>query len=338
MTILLAILTGIGLGYIVERGDLCFHSTWRELWQRPRKPDLFRAYLLLLLISIPLVQGLIALGWIEPWIPPFVWQANLIGGLIFGVGMVLAATCITGVFYKLGHGMLGMFVAMIAWAVGDIVTYLGPLAPWRESLRVAQIMVKGESATLLNAWGVWGWLLLGLLGLVTAVYLIRSPRHARRKLWDWLRLGLVMGLFLSLAWLLADLGGSNYTFGTSGVPSSLFTAVMGQGDLGSPWIPITLMAVIPGALIASIKSGTFWVRGEAPKRYAQLAVGGFVMGVGAAIAGGCNLGHGMVGVSLLSWGSITSTLSIIVGIFLADRALKLWSRQMEPDKAALPAN
>ena len=338
MTILLAILTGIGLGYIVERGDLCFHSTWRELLQQPRQPDLFRAYLLLLMISIPLAQGLMALGWIEPWIPPFVWQANLIGGLIFGVGMVLAATCITGVFYKLGHGMLGMFVALIAWMAGDIVTYLGPLVPLRESLREAQIMVEGESATLLNAWGLWGWLLLGLLGLVTAVYLFRSPRHTRGKLWDWLRLGLVMGLFLSLAWLLADWGGSNYTFGTSGVPSSLFAAITGQGGLGSLWIPITLIAVIPGALIASIKSGTFWIRGETPKRYAQLAAGGFVMGVGAAIAGGCNLGHGMVGVSLLSWGSITSTLSIIVGVFLADRALKLWSRQMEPDKAALPAN
>ncbi|MCP4416852.1 MAG: YeeE/YedE family protein, partial [Chloroflexi bacterium] len=125
MTILLAILTGIGLGY---------------------------------------------LGWIEPWIPPFVWQANLIGGLIFGVGMVVAATCITGVFYKLGHGMLGMIVALVAWALGDIVMYLGPLASVREALIAAPVTVNGKSATLLNAFGWPGMGLSMLLGMVTAVY------------------------------------------------------------------------------------------------------------------------------------------------------------------------
>ena len=336
--ILLAILSGIGLGYIVERGDLCFHSTWRDMLRQPRQPDLFRAYLLLLLISIPLVQGLIVLGWIEPWIPPFAWQANLIGGLIFGVGMVVAATCITGVFYKLGHGMLGMIVALVAWALGDIVTYLGPLAPVREALTAAPVTVNGESATVSNVFGLPGIALLVLLGLVTAIYLYRSPCQSRGKLWDWRRLGIVMGLFMSAAWLLARAGGSDYTFGTSGVPSSLFTAVTSQGslDVTALWIPISLIFVIPGALIASKRTGTLWVRGETPQRYAQLAVGGFIMGVGAAMAGGCNLGHGMVGVSLLSLGSITSTASIIAGVFLADRAFKLWQHRMKGKTDAVP--
>jgi uncharacterized membrane protein YedE/YeeE len=48
------------------------------------------------------------------------------------------------------------------------------------------------------------------------------------------------------------------------------------------------------------------------------------MGIGAAIAGGCNLGHSMVGVSLLSMGSIATTFSIITGVFLMDRAIKLF--------------
>jgi hypothetical protein len=286
------------------------------------------------------VQGLIALGWIEPWIPPFAWKANLFGGLLFGVGMVVAATCITGIFYKLGHGMLGMIVALATWALGDMVTYLGPLAPVREALVAAPVTVNGESATLLNAFGWPGMVLLGMLGVGTAVYLYRSSRPSRGKLWDWLRLGVVMGLFMSVAWLLARAGGSNYTFGTSGVPSGIFAAIAepGSRDLAALWIPITLIFVIPGALIASKRAGTLWVRGETNRRYAQLAVGGFIMGVGAAIAGGCNLGHGMVGVSLLSLGSITSTGSIIAGVFLADRALKLWQKWVKERMDTLPVN
>jgi hypothetical protein len=47
------------------------------------------------------------------------------------------------------------------------------------------------------------------------------------------------------------------------------------------------------------------------------------MGVGAAIAGGCNLGHSLVGVPLLSLGSIATTLSMLLGVFLADRSIKV---------------
>ena len=327
MTLIFAILTGLTLGYLIERGDMCFHSTWRTLLQQPRQPDLFRAYLLLLLISTPLVQGMIALGWIEPWIAPFAWQANLVGGLIFGVGMVMAATCITGVFYKLGHGMLGMSVALVAWAVGDIFTYVGPLASLRDNLNANPIMVNGESATLLNSSGWGGGLFLVLLGLVTAVYLSRSPQNSRGKLWDWAKLGVAVGLFMSLAWLLAQAGNANYTFGTSRVPTGIYEFVIGQTSGGSLWIPVTLIALIPGAFIAAKRSGTLWVRGESGQRYAKLAGGGFVMGIGAAIAGGCNLGHGMVGVPLLSLGSIVSTLSIIAGVYLADRLVKVWQAQ-----------
>lgn len=328
MTIFLAAIAGMIVGYLIERGDMCFHSTWRNLLRQPRQPDLFRAYLLLLLISVPLVQGMILLGWIEPWIAPFAWQANVLGGLIFGVGMVFAATCITGVFYKLGHGMLGMLIAMAAWAVGDIVTYIGPLSALRDSLNANPIQVNGESATVLNSFGWAGVLALIVCGGVTAVYLYRAPRQPRGKLWGWLVLGSAMGLFMSVAWLLARAGGSSYTFGTSRVPTGIYEFLTGQtSGGGSIWIPVTLIALIPGAFIAAKRAGTLWVRGETGKRYAQLALGGFVMGVGAAIAGGCNLGHGMVGVPLLSLGSIVSTLSIIIGVFLADRAVKLWQAQ-----------
>ncbi len=324
MTILLGILTGLGAGYIFERGDFCFHSTWRDLLRRPTRPDLFRAYLLLLLISIPLVQGMIALGWIEPSIPPFAWQANLFGGLIFGAGMVVAASCITGLFYKLGHGMLGTVVALAAWAIGDVVTYLGPFAPLRNALNAAPLTIDGASPTMLNMFGPAGILIVFALGIGAAIYLWRSPRETRGKLWGWVTLGSVMGVFLSAAWLLARAGGSNYTFGTSRVPTGIFQALTGNLSGGSIWIPLTLVSLIPGAFIAARRSGTLWVRGETPRRYAELAGGGFLMGIGAAIAGGCNLGHSMVGVSLLSMGSIATTFSIITGVFLMDRAIKLF--------------
>jgi uncharacterized membrane protein YedE/YeeE len=324
MGIILAIVAGTGLGYILERGDFCFHSTWRGFMRRPRRLELFRAYLLTLLIAIPLVQGMIALGWIEPWIPPFAWQANIVGGLVFGVGMVVAATCITGLFYKLGHGMLGVLIGLIGWALGDIITYLGPLRSLRQGLQESTIAVNGESATLLNLHNWLGAGILISLALAAVVYLVRSPRRVRGKLWTWLALGLATGLFMSLAWLLARAGGSNYTYGTSGVPSGVVEAFMGESSGDTPWIPIALASLVPGAFLAAWRSGTLWIRGETVRRYAELALGGLLMGIGAAIAGGCNLGHSLVGVPLLSLGSIATTLAMAAGVFLAAAATKMW--------------
>jgi hypothetical protein len=330
MAIILAILCGAGLGYIIERGDFCFHSTLRGLVRKPQELDLFRAYLLTLLIAIPLVNGMRLFGWIEPWIPPFVWQANLFGGILFGAGMVAASSCITGLFYKLGHGMLGTLAGLAAWVVGDWLVYKGPLAFIREAWTADPLTVNGgQTATLLNGFGSIGLVVLMGVGAAVLFYLWRSPRNDRGKYWGWLLLGLATGLMVSAAWLLADEGGSDYPYGTSGVPTKAIEAVLngGQGQ-GSIWIPVALVSVVLGSFIAARRAGTLWIRGESMTRYAQLAAGGLLMGIGSGIAGGCNLGHSLVGVPLLSLGSITTTFAMFLGVTLTHFALQAAGTRM----------
>lgn len=324
MSLILALLAGIGLGYILERGDLCFHSTLRGLFRVPRELDLLRAYLLAMLIAVPIVQGLIGLGLIEPWVPPLNWLANIAGGVLFGIGMVFASSCITGLFYKLGHGMLGTLVGLAFWAVGDVATYRGPLSPFRNALQASPVIVSGQSATPANLLGPAGLLVVGAAWAAIAVWLWRSPRESREPYWTWPALGIAVGVIGSLAWLLARAGGSDYTFGTSGVPAGALAALtQGGNGGGSLWIPLALVGLVPGAFLAAVRAGTLWVRGESFQRYVGLAVGGLLMGVGAGIAGGCNLGHSLVGVPLLSLGSITTTASMVVGVWIAHRAGKL---------------
>jgi uncharacterized protein len=330
MAIILAIISGAGLGYIIERGDFCFHSTLRGLVRKPQELDLFRAYLLTLLVAIPLVNGFRLLGWIDPWIPPFAWQANLFGGILFGVGMVAASSCITGLFYKLGHGMLGTLAGLAGWVVGDWLVYRGPLTAVRETLTADPLTVRGgEPVTLLNGFGPVGLVVVVILGAAVLYYLWRSPRNDRGKYWGWLLLGSATGLMVSAAWLLADVGGSNYPYGTSGVPTKALEAVLngGQGE-GSIWIPVALVSVVLGSFIAARHAGTLWIRGESMSRYMQLAVGGLLMGIGSGIAGGCNLGHGLVGVPLLSLGSITTTVAMFLGVAMAHFALQTAGTRM----------
>lgn len=326
MTLWLAVVAGACLGYVFERGDFCFHSTWRGVFARPQELSLLRAYLVVLLVSTPIVQLLLTAGVIDPYIPPFAWKATIGGGLIFGVGMVVASTCITGMFYKLGHGMLGMAVALVAWVVGDLITYRGFLSSVRVRANEDPITTTdgdgvAEVATVTSAFGGAGVFVLLVVAAAIAASLWRAHRAVsgiapREKLWGWLRLGLATAAVLVGTWLLVRWHGFDYSFGTSGVPNQIWGWLAGD-DVGSMWIPLGLISLVPGALLAAIRSGTLRVRGEEPRRYAQLAAGGLLMGVGAGIAGGCNLGHAMVGVPLLSLGSISATLAMIVGVAAA---------------------
>jgi len=323
-TIALAIISGASLGYVLERGDFCFHSTLRGIFKTPRQIDLFRAYIITLLIATPGVLLLRALGLIDPWIPPIAWPANIGGGLIFGTGMVVAASCITGLFYKLGHGMLGTLVGVAAWALGDILVYVGPLSGLRDALTASARIVSVDQLL-----GPASWIVLAGVGLIALFWLVQAPNESRVKrgdLWGWLPLGIAAGLIIVLSWPLARAGGSNYPYGTSYVPSGIYLSLFNTGTEGAvPWIPIALVSLIPGAFIAALRAKTLWVRGETAKRYTQLAFGGFLMGIGAAFAGGCNLGHSLVGVPLLSVGSIATTLSMAAGVFLADRIARRFS-------------
>lgn len=315
MTIWLAVLAGSALGFVLARGDFCFHSTWRSLFATPRDSGLARAYLVLLIVATPIVQLMMATGVIDPYVPPFAPAAAIVGGLIFGIGMVIAQTCVSGMFYKLGAGMLGMVVAILSWGIGDVITWRGPLKGLRESLNETTVTTTSdgveEAATITSALGPVG-LVLVLAALGGAMWLLRgSPIHR-------VELGVVTALVIVVAWVLVALHDGDYPYGTSGVPTQIWNELVNDGG-GSMWIPLALVALIPGALLAAKVGGTLWVRGESLTRFVQLAAGGLVMGVGAAIAGGCNLGHSMVGVPLLSIGSIVSTLAIIAGVFVGGR-------------------
>ena len=310
---------------------MCFHSTWRGLLMTPRRTDLFGAYVLMLLISVPVVQTLQALDWINPVVPQFAWKANVLGGLVFGIGMVIAATCVTGLFYKFGHGMLATSVGIAAWAAGDVTVWRGPLSSLRTNLTADVVTASGAPATVNGLFGVGGVVVLLLFGFAAVVYVWRSPCGSRGALWNWLTLGTAAAVVIAVSWLLVDAHGDRYPLGTAGVPTFFWDHARGNGS-GSWWIPLALLSVVPGAFVAAHFADTMWIRGEHFRRYVQLAIGGFVMGVGAAIAGGCNLGHSMVGVPLLSLGSIVTTAALIGGIVVGHHLLASWRTDVVTDR------
>ncbi len=88
MFILLGFVVGLMLGIVLHRGDFCMHSAVREALEHRTGPSL-RAYLLALAVQLALVNTLSGLGWLRLSFPPVAPLAAVVGGFLFGVGMVL---------------------------------------------------------------------------------------------------------------------------------------------------------------------------------------------------------------------------------------------------------
>ena len=296
---------GLLLGYALQRSDLCFHSTFRGLWER--RFDLVRGYALAAAIAAVGLSLIYALG---PWDQlsrglGFRPVSVVVGGLTIGVGMVVATSCTSGLFYKLGSGMVGAIVGLAGWAAGELaakdIRLPGPV-----------LLDGGEAGTVPGVLGLPPLAVaVPVLGVV-ALWLWRragggdSSREPGR--WRWPAVGAGVGLATVAAWALAGVGGASFGPSTTGAVSGVVAGTP------SSWQLSFLAALVLGAALAARTRGGWWVRGESARRLSGLFVGGVLLGAGAIVAGGCNLGHGLSGVAQLNVSSIVAVASMISGV------------------------
>ncbi len=300
---------GVAIGYVLQRTDLCFHSAWRGVLER--RYHLFKIWILgvaLASVGLSVVYG--TGRWELNEGLGFQPQGNIVGGLIVGIGMVVASSCVSGLFYKLGSGMLGAAVGLAAWFGGDVIASRLLIG------RSGSLDLRGSVAeldggpTIPDVIGVDRVVVSVAFLLVVLALLARSRRRTATGVqWSWWTGGLALGAATTGAWVLAGIGGASFGPSTVGAPASLV-----NGGAVSVWLVSFLGALVVGAVIAARASATLWVRGEAPLRYAQLAAGGVLLGVGGQIAGGCNLGHGLSGAAQLNVSSWVVVGSIVAGI------------------------
>jgi hypothetical protein len=146
-------------------------------------------------------------------------------------------------------------------------------------------------------------------------WLLRSPAGGYQKGWSWARTGVTIGLIATAAWPLSALTGRQYGLSIT-EPIRNITGFLFSGDSELlTWGSFMWLGIIPGAYVAARSHAEFAWRAPGAQRLLQALGGGLLMGVGAGIAGGCNIGHGLTGVPLFGLSSLTATLSIILGVW-----------------------
>lgn len=321
---------GLAFGFALSRGRFCMNSAFRDIIVL-KDYNLLKAVGLAILVSmigfaIMDKTGVIAISPITFW-----WGANMLGGFIFGIGMVLAGGCASGITYRFGEGMVGAMVAVAGLVLFGLMTSVGILKPFVTSIRSATTitLADGSNLTLANVFGIPHYILglaIGGIALIVWAILTKREKKAREEVslrtkvfkhgWGWTFTGTVIGLIGIAAFVASASTGRMYPLAiTGGYLSTARTLIEGHNYM--TWLPIMLLSTILGAFIAAKASDEFRLRAPAPKTLIQCFCGGCLMGFGAVCGGGCNITHILSGVPQLSLSSMLNGAFIIFGCWAA---------------------
>jgi len=181
------VLAGFAIGFIMHRSRMCFARAFREPFMTA-EGDMTKAVILALAIGIPLAALLFEKKVIDPYvaIPPTFWIGSLAGGLVFGIGMVLAGGCASGSLWRMGEGHAKLWVAMFFFAwIGSIASALfrksGLTAIDETNVETFEITGVGFQAYLPDLFGGWGTTLLVSGGVLLIWYaLVRYNESTER--------------------------------------------------------------------------------------------------------------------------------------------------------------
>ncbi|WP_347312973.1 YeeE/YedE family protein [Defluviimonas sp. SAOS-178_SWC] len=322
-SVIFGLLLGSAFGALAEVTRFCLR---RGLVGDPReRRSALGVWLMALAVAVLGTQAAVAAGWIgfdghrfmEADLPVL---AILIGGLLFGAGMVLTRGCASRLTVLAASGNLRAATVLVVFAIAAHATLKGILAPVRTALGGYTLPV-GDAISLAALPGgalLWSLVIAGL----AAAYALRSGTRPAL-----LAGAILIGTLVPLGWVgtgfvLYDefdpIAFESLSFTSPAaetlfwtVASSAIPAGFGTGLIGG---------VLAGAAALSLLSGRFrWQSFVSPRETLRYMAGGALMGIGGVLAGGCTVGVGLAGVPTLSLAAILGLLAIVAGARAADR-------------------
>ena len=323
----LGLVLGLAYGVLAQRSAFCLRRSLVGPW-RDRLPAL-GAYAMALALAIAGTRLVVATGLVSfeahRFLAPDLPLASaLLGGALFGAGMVLTGGCVSRLTVLAGGGNLRALLVLVVFAVTALATMRGVLAPVREVLGGTSVQIGTAAAlTALPGGEVWP---LGL-ALAAALFALRSGAPLSH-----LAMAGAIGLLVPLGWvgtgflLLDDFDPIPLqSLGFTGPSADTLFWTVAATAIPAGFGTGLVAGVIAGSLLAARLAGEFrWVSLEGPRQTGRYLAGAVMMGVGGVLAGGCTVGAGLSGVSTASVAALLALAAMAaaartLGVVLAGR-------------------
>lgn len=349
----------VAFGAIAQRTHFCTMGAVADIvnigdWTR------MRMWLLAIGVAMLGFNGLVALGLVQAANsvyagPRLIWLSNLVGGLLFGMGMVLASGCGSKTLVRIGGGNLKALIVFCVLALASYATLRGVVAVARVATVdvVAITLPVGQdlpsllaAATGLSIRQAALWAGGGIGALLVGFALARHEGRSAESLLAGLGIG---ALVVAAWWVSGHLGHlvehpltleeSFIATNTQRMESFTFVAPIAytvdwlilfsdKNKVLTIGIVSTLGVVVGSALVALMTRRFRWEGFAGTEDTANHIVGAVLMGVGGVTAMGCTVGQGLSGLSTLALGSFIAFGGIVAGAMLALR-YQVWRLEQQ---------
>lgn len=327
---------GIAFGFIVYRTNFCTMGSISDLisfgdWNR------FRAWILAIATAVFGVW-LIELGGVADMklsmyqAPALGWVANVVGGLIFGFGMVFSGGCISRNLVRAGGGDLRSIVVLMITGLFGYMTIGGLLGPLRVAIfsplvaNLETVGVEDQSVgavlSSLTGMGIDIATTFSTLVIVAALLIFCFMSSGFRASGQNVAAGIGIGLCVVLGWFLTGIAYDEFADNPTLISLSYVRPVGDTMDylmrftaLGAPGFGIvTVAGAIIGGFLGALTMGRLHLTTFADKADSiRNMFGAALMGVGGVLALGCTVGQALTGISTLAVGSIITFVCIVLG-------------------------
>ena len=304
---LLGLMTGAVFGVAAQRSRFCLRAATVEFARRQLGPRV-AVWLLCFSTALVWVQAAELLGFFRVeearmMAVPGSWSGAVIGGLVFGVGMVMSRGCPGRLLVLASSGNLRSVVSGLIFAVVAQMSLKGILAPTRDRLASLSITEGGQNLNLIDWLGLprESGLILGVAIALLALFIARRNRIGISTL----IFASGVGFSVALGWI------STYALSlvsfdpvtVSSVPFSGPSATTLMFFLSPERILEFDVGLVPGVVLgaglSALIGGQFRLEGfDGESSMRRSMTGAVLMGFGAMLAGGCSIGAGVTGGSI----------------------------------------
>jgi len=296
-------------------------------------------------------NAMVGLGWVEAGKSIYAgarltWLSNLVGGLLFGMGMVLASGCGNKTLVRIGGGSLKALVVLCVLGLAAYATMRGVLAVARVQsvdLVALQLPTGQDLPSLLALWTglprpTLALLAGGVIGLALVGWaLVRAEGRHPEVLLGGLGIGAIVVAVWWVSGRLGHLAEHPLTLeeaflatNSQRMESLTFVAPVAYTI---DWLIlfsdkskvltiaiVSTLGVVAGSAAAALATRSFrWEGFGGTEDTANHLVGAVLMGAGGVTAMGCTIGQGLSGVSTLALGSFIALAGILAGAVLGLR-------------------
>jgi len=357
LVVICGLAIGMGFGVLAQHARFCVLGAMSD-WVVMGSATRLRAYALAMAVALMGTQALILLGLLDSGAVFYtntrlLLASGLIGGLLFGLGMTLASGCGARTLVRIGEGSLKALVVFLVMALTAFMTFRGVVAllrtqtvdqlafalPTRQDLPslAARAMQSSEASPSLRL------LVASLMALALLGFALWDREALGRKAREhWGAAGI--GALIVISWFVTGYLGfieehpltleRTYLATNSKAPEGLsfvgplaytLEVLIYTTDKSQTitFAIATVVGTVLGAFVSAKSNGSFrWGGFASTSDLSRHLLGAALMGIGGGTAMGCTIGHGLSGLSLLSLGSIMSTLAILSGAWIGLRLLQ----------------